>query len=112
MVAPVIGAAGAGAAAGMNGMAGSPPGGFLGVLTEYSPGILIVSVLLVTTSLAWRRALAAVPALAARVLLYWGMYAQSSYPVMYLSLVWASPHGSHLPLDAHHHHNTRARCPC
>jgi len=62
VVAPVIGAAGAGAAAGMNGMAGSPPGGFLGVLTEYSPGILIVSVLLVTTSLAWRRALAAVPA--------------------------------------------------
>jgi len=61
-------------------------GWVLGVLTEYGPGILIVSVLLVTASLAWRRALAAVPALAAGVLLYWGMYAQSSYPVMYLVL--------------------------
>ncbi len=86
MVAPVVGIAGAGAAAGMNGMSSSPPGGVLGVLTGYGPGILIVSVLLVTASLTWRRAFAAVPALAAGVLLYWGMYAQSSYPVMYLSL--------------------------
>lgn len=86
MVAPVIGIAGAGAAAGMKGMASSPAGGVLGVLTGFGPGILVVSVLLVTASLAWRRTLAAVPALAAGVLLYWGMYAQSSYPVMYLSL--------------------------
>lgn len=89
MMLPVIGAAGAGAAAGMSGMAdmtGPAQGGLLGVLLQYGPIILVVSVVLVTVSVALRRPVAAVPALAAGALLYWGMYAQPSYPVMYGSL--------------------------
>lgn len=89
MVLPVIGIAGAGAAAstqGMAGMDGPAPGGVLGFLTEYGALILGVSVLLVTLSLGLRRPLAAVPALLAGAVLYWGMYAQPSYPVMYVTL--------------------------
>ncbi|MGH3570622.1 MAG: hypothetical protein ACRDUW_02140 [Pseudonocardiaceae bacterium] len=67
-------------------MTGPPPGGLLGALIEYGPVILIVSVLLVTASVALRRPPATVPAGAAGALLYWGMYAQPSYPVMYLSV--------------------------
>jgi|APThiThiocy_cv2_1041547.scaffolds.fasta_scaffold00969_6 hypothetical protein len=89
MVLPVIGAAGAGAAAGMSGMAdmtGPAQEGLLGVLLQYGPIILVVSIALVTMSVALRRPVAAVPALAAGALLYWGMYAQPSYPVMYGSV--------------------------
>ena len=89
MVLPVIGVAGAAAAGGMqgmDGMAGPPQGGVLGVLTTYGPVILAVSILLVTLSLGLRRPVAAIPALAAGAVLYWGMYAQPSYPVMYLTL--------------------------
>ncbi|MGQ0575500.1 MAG: hypothetical protein ACT4RN_15035 [Pseudonocardia sp.] len=89
MVVPVIGVAGAGAAASgrdMADMTGPTQGGLIGVLIEYGPIILVVSVVLVTVSVALHRPLGAVPALAAGALLYWGMYAQPSYPVMYLSL--------------------------
>ena len=85
MVLPVIGVAGA--TASMAGMTRSQEDGLLGALIEYGPIILIASILLVTASLALRRPLAAVPALAAGAMLYWGMYAQSSYPVMYLTVV-------------------------
>ncbi|WP_298800437.1 hypothetical protein [uncultured Pseudonocardia sp.] len=90
MVLPVIGIAGAGVAAssqGMAGMDGPAPGGVLGVLTADGPLILGVSVLLVSLGLGLRRPVAAIPALAAGAVLYWGMYAQPSYPLMYLTLL-------------------------
>ncbi len=90
MVLPALGAAGAAAAAGgMQGMTGAdepPHDGLLGILTDAGPAILIVSTLLVTLGVGLRRPLATVPALAAGAVLYWGMYAQPSYPVMYLTL--------------------------
>ena len=116
MVLPLGGLAGAGAAAGaqatgcsMAGMGPAPtstskataatvsshPGGVLGVLVTIGPELLVVSVLLVTVSLALRRRAAAVPALAAGALLYWGMYAQASDAVMYATIavgyvIWAA----------------------
>lgn len=89
MVAPVIGAVGAGAAAstgGMEGMTGPARGGLFGFLIDCGPFILVASIVLVTVSVALRRPAAALPALAAGALLYWGMYAQPSLPVMYLTL--------------------------
>lgn len=109
MVLPLVGLAGAGAAAGaqasggsMAGMgpvptststaataastASSHPGGVLGVLVTIGPELLVVSALLVTVSLALRRRVAAIPALAAGALLYWGMYAQASDAVMYATI--------------------------
>ena len=89
MVLPALGAAGA-AAGGMQGMTSGdepPHDGLLGILTDAGPAILIVSTLLVTLGVGLRRPLATVPALAAGAVLYWGMYAQPSYPVMYLTLV-------------------------
>lgn len=118
MVLPLVGLAGAGAAAGaqatggsMAGMGPAPtststataasstasshPGGVLGFLVTIGPELLVVSVLLVTVSLALRRRVAAVPALAAGALLYWGMYAQASVGLMYATiavgyLVWVA----------------------
>lgn len=57
-----------------------------GIPLEYGPVILLVSIALVTIGLALRRPWAAVPSLAAGAVLYWGMYAQASYFVMYVSL--------------------------
>ncbi|MDQ3716078.1 MAG: hypothetical protein M3381_08700 [Actinomycetota bacterium] len=85
MVLPVIGAAGA--TASMAEMAGAQPDGLLGVLIEYGPIILITSILLVAAGLSLRRPAAVVPALAAGAVMYWGMYAQPSYPMMYLTLI-------------------------
>lgn len=72
----------------------SHAGGVLGVLVRTGPELLVVSVLLVTVSLALRRRAAAAPALLAGALLYWGMYAQASVGLMYTTmavayLVWA-----------------------
>ncbi len=64
-------------------MSGPSPGGLLGVLIDYGPAILVVSVLLVAASLVRRRRSTAVAAITAGALLYWGMYAQPSYPVMF-----------------------------
>ncbi len=88
MVLPALGAAGA-AAGSMQAMTGgdeAPHDGFVGTLNDAGPAILIISTLLVTLGVGLRRPLTAIPALAAGALLYWGMYAQPSYPVMYLTL--------------------------
>jgi len=80
MVLPALGAAGA-AAGGTQGMTGAdepPRYGLVGTLTDVGPAILVVSTLLVTLGVGLRRPLAAVPALAAGAVLYWGMYAQYS----------------------------------
>ncbi len=86
MTLPAIGVGAAGGMAAMSGASANTQGGFLGFLLEYGPIILLVSVALVTIGLALRRPRAAVPSLAAGALLYWGMYAQASYFVMYVSL--------------------------
>jgi len=114
MVLPALGAAGA-AAGGTQGMTGAdepPRYGLVGTLTDVGPAILVVSTLLVTLGVGLRRPLAAVPALAAGAVLYWGMYAQPSYPVMYLTLalgftgwlatyLWARGHGPPRPDPTH-----------
>lgn len=104
MVLPLVGLAGAGVATGaqasgglMPGMGPAPlsqPGGVLGFVVTIGPELLVVSVLLVTVSLALRRRAAAGPALAAGALLYWGMYGQTLGSVMYATiamgyLIWA-----------------------
>jgi hypothetical protein len=86
MTLPAIGVGAAGGMAAMSGASANTQGGFLGFLLEYGPLILLVSVALVTIGLALRRPRAAVPSLAAGAVLYWGMYAQASYLVMYVSL--------------------------
>ncbi len=111
MLALVIGIAGAGAAASMGGMGAPAPGGVLGVLTEYGPGILLVSVLLVTASLPGvehpPRCLPSVPVCCCT---------GDVRPVQLsrdVSVPGAGLHrvDHHLPLHPYHH-NTRARCPC
>ncbi len=67
----------------------SHPGGLLGVLVTIGPELLVVSVLLVAVSFALRRPVAALPALIAGALLYWGMYSQASVVVMYVTIVVA-----------------------
>lgn len=86
MTLPAIGVGAAGGMAAMSGANAPTQGGFLGFLVEYGPVILLVSVALVTIGLALRRPWAALPSLAAGAVLYWGMYAQASYVVMYVSL--------------------------
>lgn len=110
MVLPLVGLAGAGAAAGgsMAGMGPAPsaasgaattasshPDGLLGVLVAIGPELLVVSILLVTASLALRRRVAIAPAFVGGAILYWGMYAQSSDAVMYATmaagyLIWVA----------------------
>jgi len=105
MVLPLVGLAGAGAAAGAQAAGGSMagmgpatttatsgashPGGVLGALVTYGPELLVVSVLLVAASFALRRPVAALPAVVAGALLYWGMYAQASVALMYVTIVVA-----------------------
>lgn len=96
MVLPVVGLAGVGAASGMasmvttSGSAGSGhPGGALGFLVGVGPELLVVSAVLVVGSLAFRRRMAVLPATAAALLLYWGMYVQTNEAVMYATLVVA-----------------------
>jgi len=86
MTLPAIGVGAAGGMAAMSGASANTQGGFLGFLLEYGPLILLVSVALVTIGFALRRPLATGPSLAAGAVLYWGMYAQGNYFVMYVSL--------------------------
>ena len=120
MVLPLVGVAGAGVASGarasggsMAGMAGMGPapaaraaassgaaapshlGDVLGFVVTIGPELLVVSILLVTVSLALRRRAAALPALFAGALLYWAMYAQGSDALMYATIavgyaIWAA----------------------
>lgn len=82
----------AAAASGMAAMSGTGPGapdGLLGVLLRIGPGLLVVSVLLVTAAFALsRRRVAAVPALLAGAVLYAGMYAQPDLAVMYAGIAF------------------------
>jgi hypothetical protein len=71
----------------MPGTGGAPRHGLLGVLVRTGPWLLIASALLITAAFALsRRPRAAVPGLLAGALLYWGMYAQPSLTLMYLSI--------------------------
>ena len=99
MILAAVGVGGAAAATGMAGMTGAgpdAPGGMLGALVRAGPWLILASALLVTTAFALtRRPVTAVPAALAGAVLYAGMYAQRSPPVMYASiaagyLAWAA----------------------
>jgi hypothetical protein len=98
MIAAAVGVGGAAAAASMAGMTttGSGHPGVLGALVRVGPWLIVASALLVTAAFALtRRPLTVIPALAAGAVLYAGMYAQNSLPVMYASiavgyLTWAA----------------------
>ena len=99
MIAAAVGVGGAAAATSMAGMTGTGsghPGGALGALVRIGPWLIVASALLVTAAFALtRRPVTAIPALAAGAVLYAGMYAQNSLPVMYASiavgyLTWAA----------------------
>ena len=113
MIAAAVGVGGAAAATGMTGMTANGsghPGGALGALVRIGPWLIVVSVLLVAAAFALTyRPVTAIPALVAGAVLYAGMYAQSSLPVMYASiavgyLTWAA-----LPLWVTHR---RPMAPC
>lgn len=86
MTLPAIGVGAAGGMAAMSGSNAGTQGGVLGFLLDYGPIILIVSVALVTIGFALRRPKAAAPSLGVGAVLYWGMYAQASYLLMYATL--------------------------
>jgi hypothetical protein len=90
MIAAAAGAAGATAATSMAGMTGTGPGhpgGVAGALVRTGPRLIVASALLVTAAFALtRRPATAIPALLAGAVLYAGMYAQPSLPVMYASI--------------------------
>ena len=99
MIAAAVGVGGAAAATSMAGMTATGPGhpgGTLGALVRLGPWLIVTSALLVTAAFALtRRPLTAIPALIAGAVLYAGMYAQNSLPVMYASiaigyLTWAA----------------------
>jgi hypothetical protein len=99
MIAAAVGVGGAAAATSMAGMTGTGSGhagGALGALVRIGPWLTVASVLLVTVAFALsRRPVTAIPALVAGAVLYAGMYAQDSVPVMYASiavgyLTWAA----------------------
>lgn len=95
----LAGAVGVSASASMAGMsamaatrtqtnvAAAAPAGLLAFLLRAGSAILVVSVVLVTLSLASRRKTAAVPALVGGAILYWGMYAQPHLAVMGAAIV-------------------------
>lgn len=79
--------AGATGMAAMSGTGPSAPQGALGVLLRVGPGLLVVSVLLVTAAFALtRRPGTAVLAVLAGALLYAGMYTQPNLTIMYASI--------------------------
>ncbi len=90
MILAAVGVGGAAAAAGMAGMTGTgpgAPGGALGALVRAGPWLMLASALLVTAAFALTgRPVTALPALLAGAVLYAGMYAQHSLPVMYASI--------------------------
>ena len=102
MIAAAVGVGGAAVATSMAGMPGMTAtgtghrGGALGALVRLGPWLIVASALLVTAAFALtRRPVTAIPALVAGAVLYAGMYAQNSLPVMYASiavgyLTWAA----------------------
>lgn len=99
MTAAAVGVFAAGGAAAakdtgsMSGMGGpsssgsaSPSPAWLDFLIRFGPEILIVSILLLTFAVGLRRRDAIVPALSGGLILYVGMYAQPSLPVMYAAM--------------------------
>ena len=90
MIAAAVGVGGAAAATGMTGMPATGsghPGGALGALARIGPWLIVVSVLLVAAAFALTyRPVTAIPALVAGAVLYAGMYAQNTLPVMYASI--------------------------
>ena len=99
MILAAAGAGGSAAGASMAAMTATGPavaGSVLGALIRSGPWLLLTSVLLVTAAFALsRRPVTALPALLAGGVLYAGMYAQSSPPVMYAGiavgyLAWAA----------------------
>jgi hypothetical protein len=80
--------------AAMSGATGTHPG-LLGLLLRAGPGLLVASVLLISSAFALKRPLAAGPALITGAVLYWGMFRQQRLTVMYLTIalgytVWAA----------------------
>ena len=87
VAAGVAGSAAATSMAAMTGTGTGTPGGALGGLVRIGPWLMLASVLLVTAAFALtRRPVTAVPAVLAGAVLYAGMYAQASLPVMYASI--------------------------
>ncbi len=66
---------------------GSGLGEFIQFLVHAGPNILLVSVAAVVVGFGIRRRIAAIPALGAGALMYWGMYLQSGAPLMYVSIL-------------------------
>src|SRR5258708_39725721 len=92
MVLAVIGVAGVGASAAMAGMSMGTQGtsglhpGLLAFLLQAGSTILLISIGTFALSLATRRWLAAIPALLAGGVIYWGMYRQPRLPGRYVSI--------------------------
>ena len=81
------GATAATSMAGMTGTGPGAPGGALGALVRIGPWLMLTSVALMTAAFTLtRRPVTALPALLAGAVLYAGMYAQRSLPVMYASI--------------------------
>lgn len=93
MVLTTFGVIGVGVSGGMAGMGtrGAPEtgtlSGILGFLLQAGPTILVISIGLITASLAIRRRIAALPALAGGGIMYWGMYGQAMIPIMDAAVV-------------------------
>jgi len=94
MVLAVVGVAGVGTSAAMAGMSTGAPGqagslqqpGILTFLLQAGPAILLVSIGAFALSQAFRRGVAAIPALLVGGVTYWGMYGQPRLPVMYVTM--------------------------
>ena len=93
MVLTTFGVIGVGVSGGMAGMGtrGAPEtgtlSGILGFLLQAGPTILVISIGLITASLAIRRRIAAVPALGGGGIIYWGMYGQAMVSIMDAAIV-------------------------
>ncbi len=92
MLLAVIGVAGVGTSAAMADMSmgrhstsGQHPG-LLAFLLQAGPAILLVSIGAFALSQAFRRWVAAIPALLVGGVIYWGMYGQPRLPVMYVTM--------------------------
>ena len=94
MVLAVVGIAGVGTSVAIAGMSTGAPGqagslqqlGILAFLLQAGPAILLVSIGAFALSQAFRRWVAAIPALLVGGVIYWGMYGQPRLPVMYVTM--------------------------
>jgi len=94
MVLAVVGVVGVGTSAAMAGMstgaqgqaASGQPTSILDFLLQAGPAILLVSIGAFALSQAFRRWVAAIPALLVGGVIYWGMYGQPRLPVMYVTM--------------------------